>query len=1675
MAKRLFIFCFFICSVAQLKAQIYGNEWINYSQKHYRFAISKTGLYRLDSNALANAGIPISTINPKNIQLFSKGQELYLNIKGENDNVLNTTDYIEFYAEKNDGRFDSLAYTTTQRIPNPYVGLFNDTNYVYFTWNNLTTNKRMNLQTDVNFIGYAPTNYIYNEKIYSGSGFYSLGRSFVGNAIFDPRYVECEGFGTAISQGGIFQTTFGTLNVYSSSSLPTTIKVQYSGNSENFSTTGFDHNLTLEYLNNTSTYTTINDTLFNSYQQTYVEKQIPSNLLQTNASFKITSVNSPFYSGFTNSTNIHYVYLKYPQIPDLSNQSEQLFLVDDNTLAPKSFLDIQNVNVGVGSVILYDLSNHSYITTVVSGINVKALIPNTGFQKKCFISNNLNVIYINALSPVNQTGFFVDYTSGITDSCFIIVSHNGLATSASSYKSYRQSIAGGSNQVVLSFIDELYDQFAYGNQKNPLAIKNLCRFLSDNLPKPPKYLLLLGKSIKNDLVRTTPVYWNANDLPTMGIPASDNLFTTGIHGANSITPFIPVGRVSAKTDQQLNWYLDKVISHEDSLKTTSREQSDWHKRILHFAGGSGLPQQQQFASYLNSYANTIEDTLFGGRVFTFKKYSTAPIQITVSDSVADLINYGASIITFFGHGSVTGFDQAIDDPTAYNNFGKYPLFIANSCYSGDIHELTGNSTSENFTLIDKKGSICFIASSAVGLDQILDTYSSELYRSIAYDRYYLGVGDAVKNSCLKNSISNQQLVDITCLEMTLEGDPSIQINAYTKPDYEIKNSSVFFNTSTYIDSIGISVKIRNLGKAIKDTFIVRVERYFANGDSISYNKKIKAPYNCDTMRFFINKDFENGIGLNHFNIYIDAFNKIPEGQENNNSTNGFVDLFISGGDVVPVYPYKYAIIPFTPTVTLKASTSDPFYVSSNYKIQLDTNDTFLSPINSTVVTSIGGIIEWTVNLPYADSTVYFWRITRDSTLLTDHLNWRESSFQVIGNKTGWAQAHFHQFKNDSYEFVKYKKSVRKFTFENDIKSLECNDANFAFTTFDHINYQINNSLVDYWTCSPGGGWSFAVFDSITALPWVTSTPNYTIPGNYNNCVCYPRPLVAISFGASNYCGFPGYNWLTAMETFLNGIPPNNKILAWSIDKYHNSTYSNSLFQQFESFGSTSIRTIGDTLPYIIFGTKGAAIGSAHEVIGASASSVIQLQDTLKTKWNTGYIASEIIGPSTKWRSLHWKQAPFELPNHDSIVIKVIGIKTSGVRDTLATFDALTTDVLDLYNYADAVIYPRLQLVARMKDNVNLTPPQLKKWQVIYDEVPECAINPKKGYVASNDTIQEGDNFTVRLPIENIGVLPFTDSLLVTYWIEDKDRISHPLPQKLKIPPFVSAQVIIDTIQLSSYHFQGLNYLWVDVNPPALPKYQLEQYHFNNIARIPFRVNSDKINPLLDVTFDGTHILNGDIISSKPHVLVTLKDENKFLALNDTSNFAVYIKYPNQASEKRLYFSNVLQFTPAQLPSNSCKIEWKPELAIDGKYSLRVQATDRSRNVSGSVDYTIQFEIINKQTITEVLNYPNPFSTSTRFVFTLTGSEVPDIFIIQIMTITGKVVKEITKNELGNVHIGRNITDYAWDGKDEYGDKLGNGVYLYRVITRSNGQAIEKNATDADSFFKKGIGKMVIMR
>ena len=61
-----------------------------------------------------------------------------------------------------------------------------------------------------------------------------------------------------------------------------------------------------------------------------------------------------------------------------------------------------------------------------------------------------------------------------------------------------------------------------------------------------------------------------------------------------------------------------------------------------------------------------------------------------------------------------------------------------------------------------------------------------------------------------------------------------------------------------------------------------------------------------------------------------------------------------------------------------------------------------------------------------------------------------------------------------------------------------------------------------------------------------------------------------------------------------------------------------------------------------------------------------------------------------------------------------------------------------------------------------------------------------------------------------------------------------------------------------------------------------------------------------------------------------------------------------------------------------------------------------------------------------------------------------------MTITGRVVREIDLDELGPIHIGNNISEFRWDGTDEFGDRLARGVYLYKMSVRTmDGSSADK--------------------
>src|SRR5690606_32002512 len=97
-------------------AQPYGNEWIDYSsgRKYFKIQIAQDGLYRINFStlqfALQSISEDIANIDPRSIQVYNRGEEVFLYVHGESDGAFNASDYLEFYGERNTGWLDEGLY-----------------------------------------------------------------------------------------------------------------------------------------------------------------------------------------------------------------------------------------------------------------------------------------------------------------------------------------------------------------------------------------------------------------------------------------------------------------------------------------------------------------------------------------------------------------------------------------------------------------------------------------------------------------------------------------------------------------------------------------------------------------------------------------------------------------------------------------------------------------------------------------------------------------------------------------------------------------------------------------------------------------------------------------------------------------------------------------------------------------------------------------------------------------------------------------------------------------------------------------------------------------------------------------------------------------------------------------------------------------------------------------------------------------------------------------------------------------------------------------------------------------------------------------------------------------------------------------------------------------------------
>ena len=210
---------------------------------------------------------------------------------------------------------------------------------------------------------------------------------------------------------------------------------------------------------------------------------------------------------------------------------------------------------------------------------------------------------------------------------------------------------------------------------------------------------------------------------------------------------------------------------------------------------------------------------------------------------------------------------------------------------------------------------------------------------------------------------------------------------------------------------------------------------------------------------------------------------------------------------------------------------------------------------------------------------------------------------------------------------------------------------------------------------------------------------------------------------------------------------------------------------------------------------------------------------------------------------------------------------------------------------------------------------------------------------------------------------------------------------------------------------------------------------------------DSKGPEIELYMNDENFVNGGTVNTSPTLLVKLKDD---YGINTTGNgighdLIAIIDGKEQAVLNNYYEAERDSF-------NRGAVRYPYEKLAAGTHTVKVRAWDILNNASES---ELEFVVVSDEgpVLDHVLNYPNPFTTNTSFYFehNLPGTEL-DI-LITIYTVSGKVVKSINTKQVTE---GFRSQPIPWDGRDDFGDRLGRGTYLYRLKVRTpDGQQAEK--------------------
>lgn len=747
----------------------------------YQLSTNSNGILKIDYNYLSSIGVNVGSINPQHIQIYGNGGgmlpqansdfrhddlvENAIYVKGEDDGVFNTDDYILFYAEgPNEIEHQENTKTFEQEI-----NIYSTKNYYYLTIG-IENGERVEDESTTTIVGDEQTSFNdysffeedENTLLKSGKEWYGDQFNFYLEQNYSLSTKDRIQDSVAVLEVAVMSTSTSSsfFTVYLNGNVIGTISFSSTATTESYGVKGVDQ-VKKFY---------IDGTFLNSGDNTI--------RLVYNKSGNSAAV------GYLN-----YLSVNYHRELDFSSSSQLLFRSIEAYEGAKEVLKLASAD---DDVTIWDITN-----------------PIEPFNKYVEVSNDTLVFLqeVNELkeyvafsgtsfsSPVFVTKVENQDLHGITQAPeFLIITHDKFIDQAEQLQEFREENDNMSTLVIN--VKDIYHEFSSGKQ-DITAIRDFIRMLyfrsspTDSL----KYVLLLGdgsydyKDRITDNSNYVPVYESYQSLHNINSFSSDDYFafmdeTEGQWGEGLYYPAkeygmdVGVGRFPVSTVAEAQVMVNKSIQYVDNYE----DMGSWQNRICFVAddGDSNLhlndaefhsaklkqnyPEYNLEKIYLDSYEQV---SLPGGDM--------AP---SVNAAIDLAVEKGALIVNYVGHGNGSGWTQeqilSINQINQWSNSQYLPLFITATCEFGRFDLPETKSASEVLCTKSDGGAIAMVTTTRTVYAFSNKNMNNAVYEIIfeeLADSTYRKLGDVIKDS--KNE--PLALSGINNRNFSLLGDPSLQL------------------------------------------------------------------------------------------------------------------------------------------------------------------------------------------------------------------------------------------------------------------------------------------------------------------------------------------------------------------------------------------------------------------------------------------------------------------------------------------------------------------------------------------------------------------------------------------------------------------------------------------------------------------------------------------------------------------------------------------------------------------------------------------------------------------------------------------------------------------------------------------------------------------------------------